>query len=56
MARQGAEHHLPLMLLSFMNESRRLRNQRLKGELRLQLRYPTVQEGLMAGWVAVTAE
>jgi hypothetical protein len=37
------------MLLSFMSESRRLDNQRLKRELRLQLRYPTVREGLVAG-------
>jgi nucleoside-diphosphate-sugar epimerase len=32
--------------LSFMSESRRLRNDRLKRELRLKLRYPTVAEGL----------
>jgi nucleoside-diphosphate-sugar epimerase len=32
--------------LSFMSESRRMSNQRLKRELRLQLRYPTVREGL----------
>lgn len=29
-----------------MSESRRLRNQRLKGELGLRLRYPTVAQGL----------
>ena len=34
------------VLLSFMSESRRLVNQRLKAELRLRLRYPTVREGL----------
>mgnify|MGYP000656614191 CR=1 FL=1 len=34
------------MLLSFMGESRRLDNQRLKRELRVRLRYPTVLEGL----------
>lgn len=45
-ARQGAEQHLSLMVLSFMNESRRLHNQRLKRELRLALHYPTVREGL----------
>jgi nucleoside-diphosphate-sugar epimerase len=45
--REGAEQQLPLMLLSFMNESRRLHNQRLKRELRLRLRYPTVLEGLV---------
>jgi nucleoside-diphosphate-sugar epimerase len=32
--------------LSFMDESRRLDNRRLKRELRLQLRYPSVFEGL----------
>jgi hypothetical protein len=34
------------MLLSFMGESRRMVNRRMKSELRLQLRYPTVAEGL----------
>ena len=34
--------------LSFMSESRRLVNRRLKRELRLVLRYPTVAEGLRA--------
>ena len=34
------------MQLSFMNESRRLSNARLKRELRLRLRYPTVTQGL----------
>ena len=36
------------MQLSFMNESRRLVNRRLKDELRLVLRHPTVAEGLRA--------
>jgi nucleoside-diphosphate-sugar epimerase len=44
--RQAAESELPLMLLSFMSESRRLDNTRLRRELRLRLRYPTVIEGL----------
>ena len=34
------------MLLSFMSESRRLANDRLKRDLRLRLRYPTVRDGL----------
>ena len=34
------------LLLSFMSESRRLDNRRMKRELRLVLRYPTVREGL----------
>lgn len=44
--RSAAQDQLPLMLLSFMGESRRLDNTRLKRELRLRLRYPTVREGL----------
>jgi len=46
-AREGAERRLSLMVLSFMNESRRLRNGRMKRELGLVLRYPTVREGLL---------
>jgi nucleoside-diphosphate-sugar epimerase len=46
MAREAAQGQLPLMLLSFMSESRRLENARLKNELKLVLRYPTVAEGL----------
>lgn len=48
-ARDAARDQLPLMLLSFMSESRRLRNHRMKGELGLALRFPTVREGLAAG-------
>ncbi|MDB5886104.1 MAG: NAD-dependent epimerase/dehydratase [Polaromonas sp.] len=47
-ARSTANQQLPLMLLSFMGESRRLDNQRMKKELRLGLRYPTVSDGLSA--------
>ncbi len=45
-ARDTAQQQLPLMLLSFMSESRQLDNQRLKKELKLVLRYPTVVQGL----------
>jgi nucleoside-diphosphate-sugar epimerase len=45
-ARDAAADQLPLVLLSFMSESRRLANRRLKRELRVRLRYPTVREGL----------
>lgn len=48
-ARESAGDQLPLVLLSFMSESRRLNNRRLKDELRLRLRYPTVAEGLRSG-------
>jgi nucleoside-diphosphate-sugar epimerase len=44
--RSTAEAELPLMLLSFMSESRRLVNTRIKRELRVALRYPTVEAGL----------
>jgi nucleoside-diphosphate-sugar epimerase len=47
-ARSTACSELPLVLLSFMGESRRLDNSRLKHELRLRLNYPTVSEGLAA--------
>lgn len=46
LARGTAQEELPLMLLSFMGESRRLDNTRLKQELRLRLHYPTVAIGL----------
>ena len=45
-SRQEAREQLSPMLLSFMSESRRMDNTRLKRELRLKLRYPTVAEGL----------
>lgn len=45
--RNTATEQLPLMLLSFMSESRRMDNMRLKHELRLRLRYPTVETGLL---------
>ena len=45
-SRADAQVQLPAMQLSFMSESRRLNNQRLKQELRVELRYPTVAEGL----------
>ena len=41
-----AQDQLPLMLLSFMGESRRMQNGRMKRELKLQLAYPTVAQGL----------
>lgn len=47
-ARGAAQEQLPLVLLSFMGESRRLDTQRMAQELRLRLRYPTVREGLRA--------
>ncbi len=46
-ARDAANGQLSEMQLSFMSESRRLDNRRLKRELRLTLRYPTVHSGLI---------
>ena len=45
-SREQAQQQLPPMMLSFMSESRRLRNARIKAELRVRLRYPTVHTGL----------
>ena len=44
--RAMAQESMSPMQLSFMSESRRLVNSRLKRELRLKLKYPTVAEGL----------
>jgi hypothetical protein len=44
--RAQAQTELPAMQLSFMSESRRMVNTRMKRELRLQLRYPSVEDGL----------
>jgi nucleoside-diphosphate-sugar epimerase len=46
--RSEADASLPAMQLSFMGESRRLDNTRLKNELRIRLRYPDVRQGLLA--------
>lgn len=45
-SRAGAQRVLPESLLSFMNESRRLTNERMKRELKVVLRYPAVADGL----------
>ena len=45
-ARTDAARVIPENLLSFMSESRRLSNHRLKRELRFRLRYPSVLEGI----------
>ena len=44
--RVQAEREIPAALLSFMSESRRLDNRRLKHRLGVRLRFPTVDEGL----------
>jgi nucleoside-diphosphate-sugar epimerase len=45
-SRAQAQTDLPAMQLSFMSESRRLVNTRMKRELRLQLRFSNVADGL----------
>ena len=45
---EHAQTAVPETLLSFMRESRRLSNTRLKKELRVRLRYPSVHEGIAA--------
>jgi nucleoside-diphosphate-sugar epimerase len=45
-ARAEAAGRIPAELLSFMSDSRRLDNTRLKRTLGIRLRHPTVQEGL----------
>lgn len=45
-SRAEAQRLLPASLLSFMNESRRLVNVRMKRELQVRLNYPTVEKEL----------
>ena len=47
-ARSQASTELTPLQLSFMSESRRLDNRRIKRELRAQLRYPQVADGIAA--------
>ncbi|MGN6666418.1 MAG: NAD-dependent epimerase/dehydratase family protein [Trinickia sp.] len=53
--REAAEASLGPATLSFMRESRRLSNARLKRELRVTLRYPTVDD-FLSGVVGATRE
>jgi nucleoside-diphosphate-sugar epimerase len=45
-SRADASRLVPSELLSFMGESRRLSNERIKSDLGVRLRYPTVADGL----------
>ncbi len=45
-SREEAASELTPVQMSFLGESRRLRNDRMKRELRVRLRHPTVDEGL----------
>jgi len=51
LSRHAAEDELSPMQVSFMRESRRLSNERMKRELRTPLRYPHVNDGLEAAWI-----
>jgi nucleoside-diphosphate-sugar epimerase len=51
-ARAEAARVVPAELFSFMSESRRLSNDRLKSELGVRLRYPTIAHGLASSRVA----
>jgi nucleoside-diphosphate-sugar epimerase len=46
---------VPAMQWSFMSESRRLDNTRMKRELQLRLRYPTVRDGIAAAKLEMTS-
>ena len=46
LTRREAEERLSPLQMSFLNESRRLDNARMKRELRLRLRYPTIDAAL----------
>lgn len=50
---EAAQTQLPENLLSFMRESRRLANGRLKKELRVRLRYPSTRQGVVAAQEAM---
>jgi len=52
-ARAEVEQVIPPMLLSFMRESRRLENRKMKELLGIRLKYPTVLEGVPAGTPAL---
>jgi hypothetical protein len=45
-SREQANLQLSPMVMSFLNESRRIRADRMTQELRLRLHYPTVMDGL----------
>jgi nucleoside-diphosphate-sugar epimerase len=52
--REEVRRSVPAMQWSFMSESRRLDNTRMKRELHLRLRYPTVATGILAATTTAT--
>jgi len=55
-SRDRAEAEIAPPLLSFMRESRRLSNERLKRELRVRFRYPVVADGVAAAVLAAGSQ
>ncbi len=51
LSRAEAQTQLSPIQLSFMSESRRLANHRIRHELRARLRYPRVEDGVAAAWL-----
>jgi len=51
LSRREAQEQLSPLQLSFMSESRRLDNQRIKKELRARLRFPRVEDGVAAALI-----
>lgn len=49
-SRSEAQQHMSALQLSFMSESRRIDNQRIKKEFRAKLRFPLVVDGVNAAW------
>ena len=54
-SRSAAANEMSPLQLSFMSESRRLDNRRIKRELRAQLRYPQVADGIDEAWRQINA-
>jgi nucleoside-diphosphate-sugar epimerase len=54
LSREEAQRVLSPMMMSFLSESRRLRNERLRRELRVRLRFATVEDALGAAAAAAT--
>ena len=54
-SRSAAANEMSPLQLSFMSESRRLDNRRIKRELRAQLRYPQVADGIDEAWRQTSA-
>lgn len=51
LSRAEAQAELSPIQLSFMSESRRLANHRIRHELHARLRYPRVEDGVAAAWL-----